>query len=296
MRKALVIGIFAAVAVGIPAAAQQTPAAPAKPDKKARSFKSPAEQKALQDIFAAATPDARVAAVDDFITKYANSDFRGLAFYAASQASAQKNDYDKVIIYGEMALAANPDDSVRLETMTMLAKTIGQRVREHDMDREEKLGQVEKYSNTALELTKTMAKPNPQMTDDKWEGFKGQMAADAHEALGIAALVRKNFDQAITELKTALDVTKEPEPTAAVRLAQAYNRSGKYDEAIAVCDKLMADANLHPTLRQFAQSERARAVLAKTAAERKAAAPAAGTAAPAAPSAPAPAPTPAPKP
>jgi tetratricopeptide (TPR) repeat protein len=274
--------------------AQQTQTAqgaPAKADKKARSFKSPAEQKAIQEIFSAATPDARVAAVDDFITKFANSDFRSLAFYAASQASAQKNDYDKVIIYGEMALGANPDDSVKLETLTMLAKTIGQRVREHDMDREEKLGQVEKYSNTALELTKTMAKPNPQMPDDKWEAFKAQTAADAHEALGIAALARKNFDKAITELKLALDVTKEPEPTAAVRLAQAYNRSGKYDDAIAVCDKLMADANLHPTLKQFAQSERARAVLAK-----KAAAPAGGTAAPAAPSAPAPAPAPTPKP
>jgi len=292
MRKALVIGIFAAVAVGIPAVAQQTQAAPAKSDKKARSFKSAAEQKAIQDIFAAPTPDARIAAVDDFIAKYANSDFRGLAFYAAAQSSAQKNDYDKVIIYGNMALAADVDDTVRLETLTMLAKTIGQRVREHDMDREEKLGQVEKFSNTALEMTKTMAKPNPQMPDDKWEAFKGQSAADAHEALGIAALVRKNFDQAITEFKTALEATKEPEPTAAVRLAQAYNRAGKYDEAIAVCDKLMADANLHPTLKQFAQAERVRAITAKS----KTAAPAAGTAAPAPQSAPAPTPAPAPKP
>jgi tetratricopeptide (TPR) repeat protein len=292
MRKALVIGVFAAVAAGIPAAAQQTQAAPAQPAQKTRGFKSPAEQKALQDIFGAPTPEARITAVDDFVTKFANSDFQGLALYAATQASAQKNDYDKVIIYGERALAADPDDPVKLETMTMLAKTIGQRVRERDLDLEEKLGQVEKYCNTALDMLKTMAKPNPQMTDDKWELFKGQMAADAHEALGIDALVRKNFDLAIKEFKSSLEVTKEPDPTAAVRLAQAYNRAGKYDEAIAVCDKLMADANLHPTLKQYAQSERARAVVAKS---KAAAAPAGAAAAAPAPSS-APAPAPAPKP
>jgi hypothetical protein len=38
---------------------------------------------------------------------------------------------------------------------------------------------------------------------------------------------------------------------------------GKYDEAIAVLDKVMNDPDAHPQIRQVAQAERARAVQAK---------------------------------
>ena len=95
--------------------------------------------------------------------------------------------------------------------------------------------------------------------------------------------------------------TKEPDPGTEVRLASAYNKAGKFDEAIALCDKLMAQPDLHPTIRQYAQAERARAFQAKGGA----APPAPGAAAtpapqpaPAAPAAPAnpPQPAPAPKP
>jgi hypothetical protein len=82
-------------------------------------------------------------------------------------------------------------------------------------------------------------------------------------------------------------VTKQPDPSTEVRLASVYNKAGKYDDAIALCDKLMAQADLHPTIRQYAQAERARAVQAKGG-PAPAAAPS-STAAPA-PAAPAPAP------
>jgi tetratricopeptide (TPR) repeat protein len=283
------IGALAIVAAGIPvtAAAGQAAAPP-----KQRALKSQEEQKALQALFQATTPDARVTAGEDFVTKFPKSDFRCLALFAEAQSYQQKGDYDKMVIYGERTLDADPDDATKLQTMLLLANGIAQRTREFDLDREEKLGRVEKYANSALETLKTIAKPNPNLPDEQWDGFKAQMVSDAHEALGMAALVRKNYDQAISEFKTAVAATKEPEPAAEVRLAAAYNKAGKYDDAIAICDRLMAKADLHPAIRQFAQSERARAVQAKGGAQATPA-PAAGSAAPAA--APAPA-TPAPKP
>ena len=48
-----------------------------------------------------------------------------------------------------------------------------------------------------------------------------------------------------------------------VRLGQAYNAAGKSDEAIAILDKVMADTNVHPQIRQVAQAERVRAIQAK---------------------------------
>ena len=50
-------------------------------------------------------------------------------------------------------------------------------------------------------------------------------------------------------------------------LAAAYNKIGNPGEAIAMLDSVLADTNIHPQIRQFAQSERAIAV--KLQAEKK---------------------------
>ncbi|MGE5647716.1 MAG: tetratricopeptide repeat protein [Acidobacteriota bacterium] len=273
MKQAILIGALALAAVG---------AAYAQKDRK---LKSQEEQKALQAVVMATTPDERITAGEEFITKFPKSDFRYLALFSEAQSFQAKNDYEKMVIYGERTLESDPDDATKLQAQLLLATGIAQRTREFDLDREEKLGRVEKYANGALDMLKTIGKPNPNLPDDQWESFKGQMASQAHEALGLASLVRKNNDQAISEFKAAVASSKDPDPAAEVRLAAAYNKAGKYDEAIPILDKLIAKPDLHPTIRQFAQAERARAIQAK------------GGAAPAAPSAPAPAPAaPAPKP
>jgi predicted negative regulator of RcsB-dependent stress response len=87
--------------------------------------------------------------------------------------------------------------------------------------------------------------------------------AQAHQALGFAAAVRKNFDGAISELKLAIE--EVPDPIAMVRLAQVYNQAGKPDDALALLQNVMAMDNLHPAIRQFAQAERVRATQLKSA-------------------------------
>ena len=109
MRNALLGGVLVLMAAGIPVVAQQAgQAAPAQPVGKARALKSPEEQKALQAVFQATTPDARIAASEDFITKFPKSDFLGLGLFAEAQSYQQKNDYTKMQIYGERTLEADP--------------------------------------------------------------------------------------------------------------------------------------------------------------------------------------------
>jgi predicted negative regulator of RcsB-dependent stress response len=146
--------------------------------------------------------------------------------------------------------------------MLMLAKVIGQRTREFDLDREEKLARVEKYAKTAMELLKDAPKPNPQVTDQQWADGKREYIAQAHQALGFAAAARKNFDGAISELKLAIE--EVPDPVAMVRLAQVYDQAGKPDDALALLEKVMAMQDLHPAIRQFAQAERVRATQLKS--------------------------------
>ncbi|HPQ17449.1 MAG TPA: tetratricopeptide repeat protein, partial [Bryobacteraceae bacterium] len=170
------------------------------------------------------------------------------------------NNYDNTVIYAERCLEADPQNFM---AMLLLASTIAQRTREHDLDREEKLGRVEKYVKTALELVEKAPRPRPDVTDDDWNKAKADFKAQGHEALGLAAMARKNYQAAVTEFKTAVEVSSTPDPATQVRLGAAYNLAGQYDHAIATLNQVMETPDLHPQIRQIAQAERARAMQAK---------------------------------
>lgn len=228
--------------------------------KKQPQLKSKGEQEAYMAIANATDPDSRIKAVDEFLAKYADTELKSIALTIAAESARQKNDFERMVIYAERVLEA---DKESYTAMLMLASGIAQRTREHDLDREEKLTRAEKYANDSLNLLKTAEKPNPQIPDDQWAAVKKDFEAQAHEALGIAAAVRKKYDVAIQEFQTAAGLS--PDPSLYVRLASAYNGAGKPDEAIATLDKLNAVPDLHPAIKQIAQNERNNAIKAKAA-------------------------------
>jgi len=67
---------------------------------------------------------------------------------------------------------------------------------------------------------------------------------------------------AVTEFKTAADGASHPEPAYQVREASALQSEGKNDDAVAICDKIMADQQVAPQIRQVAQAIRAQAIKA----------------------------------
>lgn len=277
------------------AAPQGQPAAQTgQPVAKQPSVKSPAEGQALNAVFQAPDIDARIKAAEEFVTKFADSDFKGLALMVEAEMYRQKNNYEKMVIYGERALEADPKNYM---AMLLLASGIAQRTQEFDLDREEKLGRVEKYARTAMDIVKAAPKPNPQLTDEQWAQAKGTFNSQAHEALAMAAMARKNNDAAIAEFKIAVESSNPPDPATQARLGRVYNEAKRYDDAIAILEKVIATPDIDPRIRQFAQAERARALKAKgvtSSAPAPSATPAPAAApAPAAPPAPATAPAPA---
>ncbi|HMC57731.1 MAG TPA: tetratricopeptide repeat protein, partial [Candidatus Solibacter sp.] len=167
------------------------------------------------------------------------------------------NDLVKAQVYSERVLEINPKN---FQTTLMLGEIMTQTTRENDLDKEEKLAKAEKYLKDTMENLKTAAKPNPQTPDKEWEDAKQQMTAEAHSGLGLAALTRKKFDVAAAEFKTASEV--DPQPAYLVRQASALQSLGKNDEAIAICDKLLTDPQLHPQIKQVTQNVRAAAIKA----------------------------------
>ncbi len=220
--------------------------------------KSKSELEAIQAMLSAPDPDSRIKAAEALLNKYADTDFKALALYVEATSYQQKNDYEKMIVYSEQSVQADPK---QYAAMLMLAKGLAERTREFDLDREEKLTRAEKYAKDGMELAKVAPKPNPQITDEQWTQAKNEYIAQGHEALGYAAKARKNREVAITELKTAIDLV--PDPVTMVQLAVIYNQAGKPDDAIALLEKVMAMQDIPISVRQFAQAEKVRATQLK---------------------------------
>jgi tetratricopeptide (TPR) repeat protein len=222
--------------------------------------KSQKEQEAVMAVFQAQDPDARIAAAENLLQKFADTEFKAIALQVAAMSAQQKNDFEKMVIYSERTLEADPKN---YNAMLMLASGLAQRTREFDLDKEEKLTRADKYANEAMGLIKAAPKPRPDITDEQWEGAKKDFTAQAYEALGVSAMARKKYDVAATNFKAAMDTGATPDAGTMVRLAAAYNNLSKPDEAIAVLDKLLATPDLNPQIKSVAQSERNNAVKIK---------------------------------
>ena len=74
-------------------------------------------------------------------------------------------------------------------------------------------------------------------------------------------MARKKWDAAITNLQAAIEA--DPQPAYFVWLANSQQQMGKNDDAIATCDKLLAQPNLAAVFKQAATAIRVQAVKAK---------------------------------
>lgn len=215
--------------------------------------KSQKELEAIMAMFQAPGPQERIAAAMDLITKFADTDFKATAFYLASFSARDLGDTDNMIVYAEKAIEA---DKLNYGAMLMLAQALAQRTREFDLDKEEKLGRSEKLAKDAIALVSTAPKPNPEATDEQWEAGKKDFMAQGYEALGMAAMVRKNHAACAENFGKAAELAMQVDPAVLVRQANCLRLEKKLDEALAAIDKALALQDVHPQVRKAAVDEK----------------------------------------
>jgi tetratricopeptide (TPR) repeat protein len=211
--------------------------------------KSQKELDAVQAIFQAPDPDARIAAAKELVTKFADTDFKATAFYIGAFSYQQKGDLENAIVWAEQAVEADPKFYA---AQLMIANALALRTKEFDLDREEKLGRAEKLAKEAIATINTSPKPRPDITDEQWEAARKDFIAQGHEALGLAALVRKKYDVCAAELSTAASLASQQDASLMVRLANCQIQSGKPDEALALLDKVLNDPNVAGQIKSVA--------------------------------------------
>lgn len=262
VRAAAVLVCAAGLLMGQAKKGQAAPAAVPEGSPVARQPqpKSQPELQAVQAMLSAQDPDSRIKAANDLIGKFSDSEFKPIALFFTAVSYQQKNDQDRMMVYLERTIEADPGN---FQALLMLATAIANRTREFDLDREEKLKSAEGYANKALDVLKTAPRPNPQITDQQWEAAKKDLGSQAHEAFGLAAFARNQPDKAVEEFKLAMAQAAQVDPSTVVRLAAAYNQGKKYDDAIATLDKVLGDPALNPAIKKIAETERRRSVQLK---------------------------------
>jgi tetratricopeptide (TPR) repeat protein len=241
--------VFALPAVCLLAATLAFPQS--KPGAKA---KSRAEGQAVNAMLQAQDPDSRIKAADDLVTKYSNTDFKSLAFYIEADAWQQKGDNAKAIVFAEQALAA---DDQNIDALVLHANLLASSTRDTDFDKDDKLTRADKDAKSALDLLKTAVKPNPKMSDQQWDQYKKNDESQAWQALGAAALVRKNTDEAVADYQKGIDAN--PDPLLMIRAGRALLLAKKPEDAITWFDKAINAPGVSDQIKAIATQDKTRA-------------------------------------
>ncbi len=188
---------------------------------------------AYQKFMAETNPDQQIRMIEDFLLQYPNSELKEYAYQSATQAYQAKNDYNKVLTYGELTLAENQNNLVAL---LILSAAIPERTAKADIDRESKLTEAEQYATRALEVLSKMPMP-ANMTPEQWVQVKKDAESTPHGALGMIALIRDDYPKAESEFKMATEMAAKPDPITLYRLGICYSFEKKYDPALQALDR-----------------------------------------------------------
>ena len=161
--------------------------------------------------------------------------------------------YAQIVFYAQRLLQADPKNAFALVT---LALQTAAHTREFDLDKDDKLAQVDKWAKAGIEDAKTAPKPRSDYPDDQWESARKDFQADGYQAMGMAASLRKKYDEAASDYKQALALGSAPDPAVYIRLGQAYEDANKLDDASDAFDKAINTPNASAQLKSIAQSKK----------------------------------------
>lgn len=219
----------------------------------AQKPKSKGEVAAIQAVQAAKTPDEQIKAIENVLNTYSDTEFKNVLLQMAMQIEEQKGDFAQTTFYAERLLDADPKNVFALNT---LASETARHTREFDLDKEEKLAKVDKWAKAALDEAPRAPKPRADIPDQQWDAAKKDMQAQAYEAMGMAASLRKKYDDSIADYKQALSVGATQDPATYLRMGQAYLDANKLDEAADAFDKALNAPNATPQVKSIAQAKK----------------------------------------
>ncbi len=216
--------------------------------------KSQEELDAILAIQNAQDPDTRIASAETLLKEFKDTEFKEFANYMMMLSYQQKNDFENMLVFGELTLEHNPDN---VGVLLQLSYAIPLRTREFDLDKEEKLAKSEDFAKRAVTLVPNLTKPDPNLPDEEWLLTKKDFMAQANESLGLVSLKREDFADAAGYFQKALELAPQQNPTTFYYLAQSYHKDGKNTEALSALQSAVDngfDATMAGELKKMIES------------------------------------------
>ncbi|TAM81951.1 MAG: hypothetical protein EPN47_11150 [Acidobacteria bacterium] len=174
---------------------------PAAPQGKTPQWKSRAEYDAFQAFVKESDAQKRVSLIQDFIKKYSDSDFLANAYVAEMQSYVQINQTNNAIASANKALAADPNN---LDALSYLSFTFPYTFKPSAANAAQELSTAGKNAEHGMEVLQTLQKP-AGVSEEQFEKYVQPKTKRAvfNIAAGYAALMQKNYTQAIKFLEAA---------------------------------------------------------------------------------------------
>lgn len=268
MKRLLILMLVFMYAAILFAQQAPTPAAPAQQQQQSASTpaakplpqaKTQEEYKAFQDAAAViqkGDPTQGEAATDAFVAKFKSSEISPILYHMVLRLYQTGNNADKAIEVGKKILAINPNDPV---ANILVASMISERVRDTDLDRDERLADAEKDAKRGLQTIDTDLQVNPGISQEQIESSKSMLRSMAYAALANIEATRSNFPQAENYFKQAITVPgAQMDAVTFLRYSLLLDKEKKYPEALAIANKAVETSTAGSPEQDLAKRERDR--------------------------------------
>jgi tetratricopeptide (TPR) repeat protein len=141
----------------------------------------------------------------------ADNALKGFAYANAMQAAQQRNNFEKVVEYGEKVLSIEPNDP---NALLILSTTIPERLPPADPAKTAALDKATTYANR---LADVLQKLSAQLKPEQKAELEGQI----HATLGFIALNKQDYPKSVSEYEVALKSAPK-DAVAHFRLGLAY--------------------------------------------------------------------------
>jgi len=240
MKQATTVVVMLVLAAGVWAQQQGTSqpgAATAPAAQGAAKTKTPPQAKtqAEFDAYNAAKAQANNPAemeksVDDFATKFPNSELTILLERDLMHGYQSANNADKMLEVGRKILKLDPDDP---EALIGVAEVISERTKDTDLDKDQRLAEANKLASHALETIDTDIMIPAGTPQDRVDAYKGYLRSSAYAILGTLAFNANKYPEAETNFRKSIDAfPQQPDPVVVLRLAVSLDQQKRYTDAL----------------------------------------------------------------
>jgi tetratricopeptide (TPR) repeat protein len=164
----------------------------------------------------------------DFVQKYPQSRYRAQVFNWQVKYYYSKGQVEKMEEAADKELEIMPNDP---QTLAIVGSILPRAMNTNTPEPAKRLAKAEQYSQKALDLIPTLAKPE-NMTDEAFTKGKNIVSAMAYGGLGMVAFRRGKYADAIPFFEKSIQLDPQADPVNYYVLGICNEKTSHFDDAV----------------------------------------------------------------